>query len=155
MTILYRHWRFFFYFSVVFPIFLPAGQFYTQLTLAGVVSLLGVSIQHGKIYGIVNERGESRFLKRQFCRQNRSRCRRHTEFCICSMLKLDRLELIFWYWLVVCLKGIDVMGDFIAYRSYVFYYFPVNSDLSGESRVDLSDQLSGIFVILFIIGRNH
>lgn len=71
------------------------------------------------------------------------------------MLKLDRLELIFWYWLVVCLKGIDVMGDFIAYRSYVFYYFPVNSDLSGEGRVDLSDQLSGIFVILFIIGRNH
>lgn len=103
----------------------------------------------------MNERGESRFLKRRFCRQNRSRCRRHTEFCICSMLKLDRLELIFWYWLVVCLKGIDVMGDFIAYRSYVFYYFPVNSDLSGESRVDLSDQLSGIFVILFIIGRNH
>lgn len=103
----------------------------------------------------MNERGESRFLKRRFCRQNRSRCRRHTEFCICSMLKLDRLELIFWYWLVVCLKGIDVMGDFIAYRSYVFYYFPVNSDLSGEGRVDLSDQLSGIFVILFIIGRNH
>lgn len=71
------------------------------------------------------------------------------------MLKVDRLELIFWYWLVVCLKGINVMGDFIGYRSCVFYYFPVNSDLSGESEVDLSDQLSGIFVILFIIGRSH